>query len=856
MKRTLLALTMIVLCAAGAQAADLYKVTLHSAADAQRLTASGAQAVFRAGNEYLVLAEPAIAERLAQAGLDYELLAVDLEAQDLALDRRFDRANVGQYPLLYEKDELRVFRVTRAALEADATRHDLLSLETGRAKILYTDQYPVPAVTLAPAAFLDSLAGLVSQDSLYAYVSRLQAFYRRPAGSDSVAAARDWLIDKFQSFGYDSVYSDFFTWSGSNPGYNVVAVKPGSTYPDIQIIVGAHYDGVPTSPAADDNGSGTAGVLEIARILKDIETKVTYIFIAFDAEETGLDGSNHYADAAVARGDNILLMFNMDMIGYIENSDKIKLYHGENTYFAQMWHDIALPLVGVDGVLSGGSGGSDHLPFLQNGYDVVFAIEYIFSSVYHSPRDSTTWMDFDYMTKIVKATLATVYSAYNEDDPDYDGIDNDDDNCPLTKNPEQEDGDGDGVGDVCDNCVAAYNPTQTESDGDGIGDACDDCPLDALNDIDGDGICGDVDNCPVVPNTAQVNSDTDSLGDLCDNCTTTDNSDQLDFDGDGVGDACDLCPADVLNDLDGDGICGGVDICPNVPDPTQQDANGNGIGDACECDEATLVLSPADESKWFGKSVCAIGDLDGDGFGEILVGVPQNDDAGPSAGAVQVYAGPFGNLSATLLGEAAGDKFGSVVAAVGDVDHDGVPDFAVGAYGNSDAGYQTGRVYVFSGDTHATLHVFSGEASYDQFGWSVAGAGDVDHDGTPDIIVGAPANDAGGSGAGRAYVYSGDGGNLLYTFTGIASLDALGYAVAGAGDVNADGHDDVIVGVELSDIGGSNAGAATVYSGIDGTELYTFAGQSSGELSGSCVAGIGDVNDDSFDDVLVGAPYG
>jgi len=100
----------------------------------------------------------------------------------------------------------------------------------------------------------------------------------------------------------------------------VVAVKVGSKYPARQIVVGGHYDGVAISPAADDNGSGTAGTLELARILKTVETDMTFIFIAFDGEEEGLYGSNHYSNMAAARGDDIVYMFNMDMIGFINTT--------------------------------------------------------------------------------------------------------------------------------------------------------------------------------------------------------------------------------------------------------------------------------------------------------------------------------------------------------------------------------------------------------------------------------------------------------------------------------------------------------------------------------------------------------
>jgi aminopeptidase YwaD len=115
---------------------------------------------------------------------------------------------------------------------------------------------------------------------------------------------------------------------GNRPCFNVVATKLGTLYPERHIIVGAHHDGVSTSPAADDNGTGTAAVLEIARVLKDIPTDVSIVFITFDAEEYGLHGAWHYANTAVAEGEKIVFMFNMDMIGHLSNDTDAKLYHG------------------------------------------------------------------------------------------------------------------------------------------------------------------------------------------------------------------------------------------------------------------------------------------------------------------------------------------------------------------------------------------------------------------------------------------------------------------------------------------------------------------------------------------------
>ena len=323
---------------------------------------------------------------------------------------------------------------------------------------------------------LDSVASLIRQDSIVSYMNRLVAFGNRIAGVDSVYAARDWLHSKFEEFGYDSVYDQRFfadVYYGNSPCFNVVAVKPGTLYPEYHIVIGAHYDAVPTSPGADDNGTGTVGVLEMARIFKDIPTAATMVFVSFDAEEWGLYGSWNYATLAAQSGQEIVTMFNMDMIGYWENSSEAYLFHGDNTLFAQEWIDNALPLVGINGYLGGGSFSSDHYPFLQNGYTATFLHEYWFSTVYHSPDDKIEYLNFDYCTRMIKASAATLYSIAQDDDFDNDGILNIDDNCLLIANNLQTDTDTDLVGDACDNCPTFPNPGQEDSNVDGIGDHCD-----------------------------------------------------------------------------------------------------------------------------------------------------------------------------------------------------------------------------------------------------------------------------------------------------------------------------------------------------------------------------------------------
>ncbi|MCH8165935.1 MAG: FG-GAP repeat protein [Planctomycetes bacterium] len=134
----------------------------------------------------------------------------------------------------------------------------------------------------------------------------------------------------------------------------------------------------------------------------------------------------------------------------------------------------------------------------------------------------------------------------------------------------------------------------------------------------------------------------------------------------------------------------------------------------------------------------------------------------------------------------------------------------------------------------ATLFTFDGDSAFDQFGFSVSGAGDVNADGFADLIVGAYRDDNNGSTSGSARVFSGLDGSVLYTFNGDSAGDQFGFSVSGAGDVNADGFADLIVGATVDDNNGPFSGSARVFSGLDGSILFT-------------------VNGDGFADLIVGA---
>ena len=282
------------------------------------------------------------------------------------------------------------------------------------------------------------------------------------------------------------------------------------------------------------------------------------------------------------------------------------------------------------------------------------------------------------------------------------------------------------------------------------------------------------------------------------------------------------------------------------------------------------ILETDQPHAWLGLSVSGAGDVNGDGYDDVIVGAYGYDNGEEHEGAAFVYHGGPSGISTTFAAMVESDQIfawmGYSVSGAGDVDGDGYADVIVGTPNHTNGETYEGAAFVYhggpSGISTTAAAVVESNQYHSKLGKNVSGAGDVNNDGYADVIVGAPYYDNGETSEGAAFVYH--GGPSGISTVAVAMVESnqeiafLGTSVSDAGDVNNDGYGDVIVGAYSYDNGEINEGAAFVYhGGPSGISTTAAAMVESNQQSAAMSAGssAGDVNGDGYGDVIVAAPH-
>ncbi|MBN2383044.1 FG-GAP repeat protein [bacterium] len=271
----------------------------------------------------------------------------------------------------------------------------------------------------------------------------------------------------------------------------------------------------------------------------------------------------------------------------------------------------------------------------------------------------------------------------------------------------------------------------------------------------------------------------------------------------------------------------------------------------------------------FGISVSSAGDVNNDGFSDVIVGAYTYDNGNQNEGAAFVYHGSASGLATSYSWTDEADKtwayFGYSVSSAGDVNNDGFDDVIVGAHGYDNGQSMEGVAFVYHGSAIGLSASYNWMGESNQagaaYGMSVSSAGDVNNDGYDDVIVGAPYYDNGEANEGLAFVYHGSSTGLSTSYAWIGEINIasayFGYSVSSAGDVNHDGYSDVVIGAYYYSNGQTNEGAVFVYhgssTGLSTSYSWMIEGNQASAQFGWSVACAGDVNGDSYSDIIIGS---
>lgn len=261
--------------------------------------------------------------------------------------------------------------------------------------------------------FYQQLVSQVSYDTILTNLQKLESLGIKEPGTQALNSTADWLIQKYQSFGYTNITRDTFNYNDKQL-YNLVITKPGTAFPPKYLIIDGHYDTY-QGPGVNDNGSGVATILEVARLLSSVPTTFSIRFIHFSAEEEGLIGSQHYVDHTVVPSNmNILLVFNIDEVGgvagMVNNTvtcERDESSPSSNNAASYAFTDTLVNLTQQYSNLQTHvyyAYGSDYVPFQEAGKVITGLYETNESNFVHSPNDVLSKMSPSYVTEIAKVS--------------------------------------------------------------------------------------------------------------------------------------------------------------------------------------------------------------------------------------------------------------------------------------------------------------------------------------------------------------------------------------------------------------------------------------------------------------------
>ncbi len=263
--------------------------------------------------------------------------------------------------------------------------------------------------------FYNQIVQNASSDNILDDLNTFEDFGIKEAGTSAIEATKDWIIARYQSLGYSNIETQSFNVYGQSTS-NIIITKTGSLYPDTFLIIEGHYD-TANGPGVNDNGSGTVLILELARLLKNIDTEYSIKFIHFSGEEAGLIGSQYYVNNTVIPENlDIKLVLNIDQVGGLAGTNNNTIVCERDESSRPSYNNAASAIATQElancfGLYSNlqteisNAYGSDYVPFEDNGEIITGIYEKNESPYPHTPLDVLDNMDPDYLYQVTKGTI-------------------------------------------------------------------------------------------------------------------------------------------------------------------------------------------------------------------------------------------------------------------------------------------------------------------------------------------------------------------------------------------------------------------------------------------------------------------